>query len=443
MNKKIIARWFISYGLQGIALSSLMVVISLFAVTGLYGNVRSATTAAALYSTGTLIGSLITGNILDKKSIYDKIVFVGLIGGSIATAVMPFSVNLQMYYMTVFAFGFAISMVNPAITLYLSRKSNEESYRKFINEMNLLNSIGITLGTFLGGAVLSFIPLTGEANKMRFVFLIAALIFSIGAVISSDISVAKEEVKKKKQKRFTVSIRPVFANLRLIPRNFPRRIDFSIYGKEVKLYLAGIFVAFFGANLFFAPFPVFMKQVLNISSEKIFLIYTYANIAATGAYFFTRYAMENFRDFSIMRTVFWIRIFGFLGIIVFGLTYNYYGIMLTFILINFTWPFLYITSTIQATKLASEDNKGKVLGAFNMVISFAVIAASFLSGMIALKFGYYFAFALGAVLLFVGERITNRVAKIVPVPQEVVEKVIQRKQKRKTKFMKILKGGVR
>ncbi len=443
MDRKIITKWFISYGLQGIALSSLMVVISLFAVTGLHGNVRSATTAAALYSTGTLIGSLITGSVLDKKGIYDKIVFTGLIGGSIATAIMPFSINLKMYYGSVFAFGFAISMINPAITLYLSRKTEEDKYRKLINEMNFLNSIGITLGTFLGGAVLSFLPLAGEANKMRFVFLIASLIFSVGAVISSDITVKTGEVKRRKHKRFTISIRPVFANLRLAPRNFPRKIDFSIYGKEVKLYLIGIFVTFFGANLFFAPFPVFMKEVLNIASGKIFLIYAYANIAATIAYFFTKYAMDNFRDFSIMRVALWIRIFSFLGVAAFGALHNYYGIVLTFVLINFTWPFLYLTSTVQATKLAKEENKGKVLGAFNMVISLAIISASFVSGIIALKFGYYVAFVLGAVLLFIGERITHRVAQIVPVPKEVIEKVIERKQKRKGKFTKILKGGVR
>ncbi len=443
MRKNTIIRWFASYGLQGIALSSLMIVISLFAVTGLHGNVRSATTASALYSTGTLIGSLIVGNILDKKGIYDKIVFTGLIGGSIATAIMPFSVNLTMYYASVFAFGFAISMVNPAITLYLSRKTDDEQYRKYVNGMNLLNSIGITIGTFLGGAILSYLPFTSESDKMKLVFLIAALIFSVGAVISSDINVSPEELKKRKQKRFLVSMRPVFANFRFIPRNFPRKIDFSIYSREVKLYLSGIFSSFFGANLFFAPFPVFMKQVLGIPSGKIFLIYAYANIAATIAYFFTKYAMENFRDFSIMRAVLWVRIFGFIGIVVFGVFHNFYGIVITFILVNFTWPFLYITSTIQATKLAKEENKGRVLGAFNMVISLAVISASFLSGVIALKFGYYTAFILGAILLFTGERITGKVAQIVPVPKEVVEKVKQKRQRNKMKFAKILKGGAR
>ena len=186
-----------------------------------------------------------------------------------------------------------------------------------------------------------------------------------------------------------------------------------------------------------------MKQVLGIPSGKIFLIYAYANIAATIAYFFTKYAMENFRDFSIMRAVLWVRIFGFIGIVVFGVFHNFYGIVITFILVNFTWPFLYITSTIQATKLAKEENKGRVLGAFNMVISLAVISASFLSGVIALKFGYYTAFILGAILLFTGERITSKVAQIVPVPKEVVEKVKQKRQRNKMKFTKILKGGAR
>ncbi len=446
--KKTIKEWFISYGLQGIGLSSLMIVITLFAVSGLHGNVKDATTAAALYSTGTLIGSIFTGSILDRKNAYNKIVFIGLISGSIATAVMPFAPNLTTYFGTVFVFGFGISMVNPAITLFLSRNLDDEGYRKYINEMNLINSIGITLGTFLGGIILSVLPITGETNRMKFVFLVAALIFSIGAVISSDIPESNQKkaiTNLRKYKKIPISIRPVFANLRLIPRNFPRKIDFSIYGKEVRLYLAGIFVIFFGANLFFTPLPVFMKEVLKIPSGKIFLIYAYANVAATVAYLFTKYAMERFRDFSIMRAVLWVRIFSFIGIVVFGMLHDFYGIIVTFVLINFTWPFLYITSTVQATKLAKEENKGRVLGAFNMVISLAVIIASFLSGIIALKWGYYSAFILGAALLLIGERITHQVAKLVPVPKEVIEKLKARKSEKSSKkiFLKIARGGAK
>ncbi len=424
-----IKKWFVSYGLQGIGLSSLMIVITLFAAVALHGNVQQATAAAALYSTGTLIGSLFVGNLLDRKPLYGRVVFFGFMASSIITAVMPFSFNLKVYMVFAILLGFSISMINPAITLYLSRHFDDEKYRKYINNFYLGNSIGITLGTFAGGYILSVLPMLAEADRMRILFLVSSLLFAISAVISADIPKIKRVKRARKERKFTVSVRPIFASLRLIPRTFPKKIDLSAFSKEIKLYLAGVFTIFFGANLFFSPFPVYLKEGLSIPASTIFLMYGLGNIAATLAYLFTRHAMERFRDFSIMRAVLWARIFSFFGIVVFGMLHSIEWTLITFVLINFTWPFLYITSTVQATKLAKEENKGRVLGLFNVVISFAVILASFLSGMLALHIGYYLTFLIGAVILFIGERITYLVAKEVPIPKEIVEKLNERKKR--------------
>jgi len=438
-----IKKWFVSYGLQGISLSSLMIVITLFVTVAMHGNVQQATTAAALYSTGTLIGSLFVGNLLDRKPLYGRVVFFGFIASSIITAVMPFSFNLKMYMASAILFGFSISMINPAITLYLSRNFDDEKYRKYINNFYLGNSIGITLGTFAGGYILSVLPMIAEPDRMRILFLFSSLLFAISAAISADIPRVKILKKSRKERRFTVSVRPVFASLRLIPRIFPKRIDLSAFSKEIKLYLAGVFTIFFGANLFFSPFPVYLKESLSIPSSTIFIMYGLGNIAATLAYLFTRHAMERFRDFSIMRVVLWVRIFSFFGIIAFGMLHSVKWTLVTFVLINFTWPFLYITSTVQATKLAKEENKGRVLGLFNVVISFAVILASFLSGTLALHIGYYITFLIGAIILFVGERITYLVAKKVPVPKEIIEKLNKEREKknriRKMRFERLSK----
>ena len=436
-----IKKWFVAYSLQGVGLSALMIIISLFAVTALNGNVRSATTAAALYSTGALFGSLFVGSFLDRKKAYKEVVFFGLTIGSIATAIMPFSVSLRIYYIIAVIFGFSISMVNPAITLYLSRHMEEVEYRKYINNINLGNSTGITIGTLLGGLILTFLPSLTEVSKMKIIFLVSALIFAIAAGISSEIKIKKDQ-NKNENRKFTVSIKPIFANMRLIPRNILFTFNFSVFSKEAQLYLAGLFVAFFGANLFFTPLPIYLKEYLKIKSGTIFIMFTYANVAATFAYFFTQWAMKRFRDFSIMRTVLWLRIFSFFGIVIFGILRSYTGTLVTFVLISFTWPFFYIPATIQATNLAKPENKGKILGVFNMVISLAVITASFISGVLALQFGYFTVFILGAGLLFMGERIISAVANRVPLPKKIIEAAKDREKDNKVvRFKKLIKSG--
>jgi MFS family permease len=437
-----IKKWFVAYSLQGIGLSALMIIISLFAVTGLSGNVRSATTAAALYSTGTLFGSLFVGSILDRKNTYKEVVFIGLTIGSITAGIMPFSLNLKMYYLMAVLLGFSISMINPAITLYLSRHLNEIEYRKYISNINLGNSIGITVGTFLGGLVLTYLPTLTEIEKMKVVFLLSALIFAVSAIISSETR-TKNNKKERRPKRFSISVRPIFASMRMIPRNIAFTFNFSIFSKEIKLYLTGTFITFFGANLFFAPLPIYLKEFMQIKSGTIFLMYAYSNIAATIAYLFTQWAMKRFRDFSIMQTVLWIRIFSFFGIIFFGIAHNYIGTLITFILISFTWPFFYIPATVQATNLAKPENKGRILGVFNMIISLAVIIASFLSGVLALRFGYFIVFVLGAGLLLMGERLTRVVANIVPIPENIQKAIKEReKDKKIVRFKKLIKNGL-
>jgi len=59
-------KWFFSFALQGASISLFNIVISLYVVLALKGNVQSASIAVALFSFGNLLGSISSSIILDR-----------------------------------------------------------------------------------------------------------------------------------------------------------------------------------------------------------------------------------------------------------------------------------------------------------------------------------------------------------------------------------------
>jgi len=118
--------------------------------------------------------------------------------------------------------------------------------------------------------------------------------------------------------------------------------------------------------------------------------------------------MERFKDSFLIRLALWVRLSMFVVIIGSYFFLQHGGIMLTviaFLITGLAWPFIYIPTTVKITNLALPSNRGKVIGMFNMVMNFAAICASLISGYIALTFGYILSFIFATVLIFFVERV--------------------------------------
>jgi len=180
--------------------------------------------------------------------------------------------------------------------------------------------------------------------------------------------------------------------------------------------MLAVLIAFFGANMLFAIFSIYLQQYLKIGPQVIFIVYGVNSIAGNIGFYLTKFAMENFKDFKIIRAVLFARFIAILLIILVGLLksrgISIWATYISFIIIGFTWPFFYIPVTIQATNLTSPENRGKILGIFNASINLAVITASFVSGAVALKFGYLTSFLVGAILLVVSERVFTKAISV-------------------------------
>ncbi len=419
---KNLRKWYLSFSFQGAAYGMTSLVLSLFVVTALNGNVASSSVAMALFSLGNISGSIFVGPFLDKYPRFFRVVFISALMDSMIALIMSFVSSIGMYYMLALTFGFFLSQMSPAIITYLNKKFEEKVYRKEINIFNMFNSIGVTVGMFFGGAWLMLkIPSLGDnALKMRWVFMLTALLFGASAFFAALYLNRDPKVGKHISRKFGMNLHSLAGNVISLPHNVISPFKSSYFKPETKRYMIGLFAIFFGANMFFTPFPIFLKNVLKMPSGYIFIIYAVNSIFTNISYLFTSRLMNKFRDMSIMSTVTWTRI-SMLLLIAFSSLYVKIGFWTTipaFMIIGFTWPFFYIPATIQATGLALPENKGKIMGLFNMMINLGAITASFIAGYLALKFGYISSFAIGAIFLLVGDRILHKIAVNHPIRKE-------------------------
>jgi MFS family permease len=407
MNLK---RWFVAFGLQGASLSALTLVMSLFTITGLRGNVKNASVVVALYSFGNLFGALVSGVVLDRIKNLSPIIFASLFSAAIVSILMPFSYSMSFYYILSILLGLSVSFIGPSITLFLSNSLPAISYRKNLNALNLLNSIGATSGTFIGGILLAIFYFLNETTRMTMIFVFSSVIFAIASILISTTGETLTEIIKRKistEKDYLKGI-----HLDDFPKGILSSLNLKGLGFKVELFMLAVLLSFFGANMLFSIFSIYLQQYLKIGPQIIFVVYGANSIAGNIGFYLTRLAMKNFKDFKIIKAVLYARALAILLIILVGLLKSR-GISIwityfSFVIIGFTWPFFYIPVTIQATNLTSPENRGRILGIFNASINLAVITASFISGAVALKFGYLTSFLIGAVLLVISEKVFTK-----------------------------------
>lgn len=419
-------RLFISFGFQGAAFGAIGVIISLFVVIGLGGNVASGSVASAFYALGNLFGSMIVGVIIDKYQHFFEVVFASAIADAVIVLLMAMVLNVYFYYLFALMLGLFAAMMGPAITIYLNKKFDEKLYRKMINTMNLFNSVGVTVGTFIGGVWLSYFPfITQSAQKMRLIFVISFLLLIVSTILSSGYIKKEEFLRTFKTKKFFPNMHSLADHIAAIPHNVFFSFTLKGFKVETGRYMMSIFMIFFGANMIFSIFSIYLNEVLRISSGTIFMIYGLNNILTNVAYFLTNKIMGKIKDSILVRSALWTRVILFSSIAISGYIIPF-GIWITivaFLIIGFTWPFFYIPTTVHVTNLALPTDRGRIIGLFNVVINFAVIVASFISGYIALEFGYATSFIVGIIMLFLGERLIHKLNTLMPIPNDRIKEL--------------------
>ena len=399
-------KWFYSFALQGASLSLFNIVVSLYVILGLNGNVQGASIAVALFSLGNLIGSISSGIILDRIKKVSTLIYICFFASSVIMILMGFTKVLYLYYIFAVLLGTLISFTGPAMTLHLTKLGEEGFVRRQVNTLNLFNSVGSTIGMLFGSVMLSLIHNLNDVLKLKLILLIASLMLLVSSLL----------VMEKGRRRIVVrpdirATRILFTRIVDFTGEFFKFVDVRNLDRSMRLITTAVFVTFFGANIVLSIFTVFLKETFKMSSQLIFLIYAANSFAGNIAFFMVGRLKTTKYDKLFIRLVIFARgiIFALFGLLtLLKLPFIKSFIIVGFVFIGFTWPFLYIPLTLEITKLAPQRSRGRALGIFNMSINSAVILASFVAGIIALHFGYVIAFLIGGGLMIVGGLIFHK-----------------------------------
>jgi len=319
---------------------------------------------------------------------------------------MGFTKALYLYYIFAVLLGTLISFTGPAMTLHLTKLGEEGFVRRQVNTLNLFNSVGSTIGMLFGSVMLSLIHNLNDVLKLKLILLIASLMLLVSSLL----------VMEKGRRRIVVrpdirATRILFTRIVDFTGEFFKFVDVRNLDRSMRLITTAVFVTFFGANIVLSIFTVFLKETFKMSSQLIFLIYAANSFAGNIAFFMVGRLKTTKYDKLFIRLVIFARgiIFALFGLLtLLKLPFIKSFIIVGFVFIGFTWPFLYIPLTLEITKLAPQRSRGRALGIFNMSINSAVILASFVAGIIALHFGYVIAFLIGGGLMIVGGLIFHK-----------------------------------
>lgn len=398
-----IKKWFISFALQGASLAFFNIVISLYVVLALKGNVQTASIAVALFSLGNLLGSILSSMILDRIKRISALIYSSFLISSTLMVLMAFTTLIPLYYLFAMLIGCTISFTGPAMTLHLSKLGDEGFVRRQINNLNLFNSIGSTAGMLIGSIILTIVKNLNDILKLKLLFLIASLLLLVSSVLTLE------------GKGFYIKLSPNLRATRMLflkIANFTwelfKIVDLRNLNRQMRLIVLAVFVVFFGANLVFSIFTVFLKEAFSVSSQAIFLLYAANSFANNIAFFIVGGIKGTSKDRFFIRMVLILRgvLFFLIGVsVLFKLDFMRAFVFFSFVFFGFTWPFFYIPLTLEITKQVPLKARGRALGIFNMSINFAVILASFSAGFLTLHLGYFSVFVLGGVLILLGERL--------------------------------------
>ncbi|MGC9124850.1 MAG: MFS transporter [Caldisericaceae bacterium] len=399
---------FLSFSLQGAALSAINLVLSLFVVTGLGGNVKNASIVVALFSMGNLFGSILSSMILDKLKSVSRLVFASLLGSAALTVLIAFVKILWVYYLLSLVLGTIITLIGPALTLHLNKILDDLAYRKGINYLNLFNSIGQTVGMLMGSLILQVFSFMKDPYKMRSVFIISGILLFNASIIISE----KDQGLKYKRKVSIYSTQFLFTKLIEFPKKVFDVLNVRKLDSHSKKFMLAVFLAFFGVNIVFSVFSIYLKIYLNLTSQSVFLLYAINSLAANGAFYLTGLVNNRSKDRLFVRSVLFLRASLFLLMGMVGYLHFAYAniiIFTSFVVIGFSWPFFYVPLSVEIVHLTQPDTRGRIIGFFNITINSAVILASFIAGFVALRFGYVATFVIGSFFVIAGEVIFSKI----------------------------------
>lgn len=388
----------------------------LFIVQVLNGNLADVGWVASLTSLASAPASIIWGNLSDRLQRRLPFMLAGLLAFSLSIILTGISDSIALVLIYSFFGSLLGTAVGPTSSALLIENIPEKQWPVSFGWFNQIGGLSYVAGMLIGTVWLQFLPdvFPNEA-VMRGLFLFAG-----GAGLISPILAMlwiREQAGRQPQPAPGLrAVGALFAQVVDRARYFlPRLRNLvgaaqihklrSILGAALGKYYLYTFILFFGINIAFMPFPLFLSQSLKASNGQVFLINLVKSVVDT--FFFVPMGnwMVHRRGLGLQSQAAGLR--AVLFTICAGLAFfqlgqaGLYAIVVVQVLNGISWAAISVSGPTVVADLNQRGKEARSIGTYNAVMGLAGITGNLAAGYIVQYLGYVTSFSVAAVIMLI------------------------------------------
>jgi MFS family permease len=388
-------KWFAAFLPYQAASGMLDPVLPLYAIE-LGGNLVQVGLVSSLFSLFSTFGSVFWGKLSDSLHSRKAVIIVGFIFTCITMSLLAFARNIDELIFIRSLQGFLIISSIP-VAAALIVDTGKGGLGEKIGEFSKISGTGWVLGLIVGWLLVGLLGL-------RFLFLASAIFAAISILLG--VVLINEPVHKAMEKPVVHFPRPSpFEKRRYHPHLLFHLPSLKGVKKDFYLYLGGAFLMFMGGPIIYTLFPVYLAREFKVSNESIFSIYILNSLASAIAYQRFGVLSDKLGHKRMLTLALVIRSAVFL----FYIFLPFLGVSVLYIISGLTWSVLAISGSVLMAMLASSENEGEAMGAYNAVIGIATIVGSLSAGLIVYYLNYSACFIAGALVTFLSAFIISQI----------------------------------
>ncbi len=290
--------------------------------------------------------------------------------------------------------------------------TKQEGWASRIAVFSRIGGVGWITGLVLGAAWLVLAPLP-EAGGMRALFVIGAALALLSALLAWRW--IREPPEKVDRKRLDfVDLHWRVERVRYLPMRILHLLDLRThvggsrrYSGALRRYLMVVFLLFSGFTAFYAIFPVYLRDVVGLSTPQVFAVFLASQVASAIAYGQVGGWIRNRggRRVQLYASVARAGLFpAFLllpllpggPLAMFAMILGFHG------LVGLCWAAINVAGSTIVSELAPAGERSGVMGAFNAVQGFGAILGPLTGGFVAHLFGFAAGIFASSAFIVVG-----------------------------------------
>lgn len=388
----------------------------LFVVQVLHGSLADVGWVASLTSLASAPASIIWGNLSDRVQRRLPFMLTGLIGFGVFTILTGIAGSVTVILVYSFFSSLLGTATGPTSSALLIEENVEDQWPVAFGWFNQIGGLSYVAGMLIGTVWLDFLPkiMSNEAVE-RGLFLFAGGMGLLSPILALFFI---------KERKFTY--RPAAFNPRLVGRLVIRMVERTIYQlpnpiqvfqqpllrnlsgtlrRPIGQYFIYSFLLFFGINVAFMPFPLFLSQALQASNGQVFLISLAKSIVDTFFYVPMGHWMVRHRGIGLQAQAIALRalLFGLCGTLAF-LHAGQRGLLVIIfvqILNGITWAAITVSGPTVVAVLSPKGTEARSIGTYNAVLGLAGITGNLAAGYLVQWQGYVVSFSTAAVIMII------------------------------------------